>query len=150
MQPMERKHLVVVDRLMKLIQKHKREDDIEGISLIGGEPVLQAEGVAELAEKCQEIGLSVLLFTGYRYEDLSAMDNHHVARLLKNTDVFVDGEFIEALYDEERDWVGSKNQRVIFLSERYKAGIEYANGVHSTEIRISGDKIGINGWPIEI
>lgn len=50
MQPMERRHLVEVDKLMELILKHKAKDGIEGVSFIGGEPILQAEGFAELAQ----------------------------------------------------------------------------------------------------
>ena len=150
MQSMERKHLVHVDKLMELILKHKEEDGIEGVSFIGGEPILQAEGFAKLARNCQEAGLSVLLFTGYRYEDLLIMEDQNVNILLSYSDILVDGEFIEALYDTERDWVGSTNQCVIFLSDRYHAGILYERGVHSTEIRVSVDEIQINGWPIGI
>ncbi len=150
MQPLERKHLVAVDKLMELILKQKAADGIEGVTFIGGEPILQAEGFAELAQKCQNAELSVLLFTGYKYEDLLAMGDDHVNVLLKNSDILVDGEFVESLYDRERDWVGSTNQRVIFLSNRYHKGIEFEKGVHSVEVRISADSIGINGWPIPL
>ena len=150
MQPLERKHLVEVDKLMELILKHKVNDGIEGVSFIGGEPILQAEGFAELAKKCRKEGLSVLLFTGYSYKNLLIMEDENVSILLKNSDVLVDGEFVESLYDRERDWVGSTNQQVIFLSDRYHAGIEFENGVHSTEIRISTDSVEINGWPIDV
>ena len=150
MQPMERKHLVEVDKLMELILRHKVEDGIEGVSFIGGEPVLQAEGFAELAKKCHDAKLSVLLFTGYSYKDLLTIENENIKFLLENSDVLVDGEFVEFLYDEERDWVGSTNQCVIFLSDRYHAGVEFERGVHSTDIRVSAGGIEINGWPIEI
>ena len=150
MQPMERRHLVEVDKLMDLILKHRVKDGIEGVSFIGGEPILQAEGFAELARKCQEEGLSVLLFTGFSYDDLLTMKNIDIDILLDNSDIIVDGEFVESLYDKERDWVGSSNQRVIFLSDRYYDGIEYEHGAHSTEIRILKDRIGINGWPLII
>lgn len=150
MQPLSRCTLVAVNDLMDLIKRSQAEYGIEGVSFIGGEPILQAEGFAELARMCQEAGLSVLLFTGYIYEKLLTMDDENIDMLLKHSDILVDGKFIEELYDDERDWVGSKNQRVIFLSSRYSAGIEFQNGTHSTEIRISSDKIGINGWPLSL
>ncbi len=150
MQPLERRNFISVDKLMELIQKHIAEDNIEGVSFIGGEPILQAEGFAELARKCQEKELSVLLFTGYKYIDLLKMGDDKITMLLRYVDVIVDGEFVENLYDRERDWVGSTNQRVVFLSNRYHAGIEFKHGVHSTEIRVSADGIKINGWPIKI
>lgn len=150
MQPMERRCIVAVADLFDLVKKHQSEDGIEGVSFIGGEPLLQAEGLAELAMKCQTEGLSVLLFTGYLYEDVLSMEDPNIHKLLRNTDILVDGEFVESLYDQNRDWVGSSNQRVIFLTERYKPGIEYEHGTHSTEIRISAGSISVNGWPIKL
>ena len=111
---------------------------------------IQAEGFAELARKCQNADLSVLLFTGYKHEELSTMCDNNVNILLKNTDIIIDGEFVETLFDNKRDWVGSSNQRVIFLSDRYHEGVEFEHGLHSTEIRVSTNGVGINGWPIEI
>ena len=150
MQPLDRRNLVAVDKLMELIQKHKVEDGIEGVSFIGGEPILQAVGFAELAYKCQNAGLSVLLFTGYKYNDLLTMKDDNVEMLLQNTDILVDGEFVEALYDNERDWIGSSNQKIYFLSNRYKSGIEYQRGIHSIELRLLDDLLQINGWPISL
>ena len=147
MQPMIRRNLVEVKNLFELIKKHIELDAIEGVSFIGGEPLLQAEGFAELAQLCQEVNLSVLLFTGYSYEDISSADDDNIKKLLSCTDLLVDGEFVETLLDSERDWIGSTNQRVIFLSERYKKGVEYNHGYRTTEMRISANRILINGWP---
>lgn len=148
MQPMECRHIVEVSNLMKQILKRRGNDGIEGVSFIGGEPILQAEGFAELAQNCQENGLSVLLFTGYSYKDLVSSVDENIDKLIKNTDILVDGEFVESLYDTERDWVGSTNQHVYFLSSRYSSGIEYERKIHSTEIQIEKKSIKINGWPI--
>lgn len=150
MQPLKRRNVVAVSDLFNLIKKHYVDDGIEGVSFIGGEPLLQAEGFAELAVKCQKVGLSVLIFTGYKYEDILAASSNAITKLLEYTDILVDGEFIESLYDQKRDWVGSSNQRVIFLSNRYKPGIEYEHGTHRVEIKISDKSISINGWPILI
>ena len=150
MQPIVQRNLVAVEDLFKLITNHVASDGIEGVSFIGGEPLLQAEGFAELARLCQQAGLSVLLFTGYDYNSLLNADNSDIAELLRHTDILVDGEFRENLLDSERDWVGSTNQRVIFLSGRYKNGIEYEHGRHSTEIQISSRSIRLNGWPLPV
>ena len=109
--------------------------------------MLQAQGLAEIAMQCQELGLSVLVFTGYLYEELLQMDNGAVRELLKYTDVLVDGAYEEALYDEERTWIGSKNQKVHYLTERYPRGIEYESGMRSMELFISDQDILVNGWP---
>lgn len=150
MQPLKRRNVVPVDALFKLIEQQKEKDGIEGVSFIGGEPILQVEGFVELAKNCQSIGLSVLIFTGFTYDELISANNLMINNLLKYTDILVDGEFIESLYDEKRDWVGSTNQRVLFLSDRYKPGIEFEHGVRTTELRISQNIVSINGWPIDV
>ena len=147
MQEIKEKYIVDTDDLSKYIIAAKEKYDIEGITLVGGEPVLQAEGFAALAEICHSVGLSVLLFTGFVYSDLINMKNPHVDKLLSYVDILVDGPYVEEEYDDERDWIGSKNQKVYFLTDRYKSGIEYEKHEHSMELLVSDKKCIINGWP---
>lgn len=42
------------------------------------------------------------------------MHNADVDLLLKYTDILMDGSYIQEQYDNERDWIVSKNQRVFF------------------------------------
>jgi anaerobic ribonucleoside-triphosphate reductase activating protein len=94
------------------------EPALEGISVLGGEPLDQADGVSELCEWCRAEGLSTMVYTGYEYETL---DQTHagVRRLLEFIDVLVDGPFQQANYDESLAWRGSTNQRLLCLSSRY-------------------------------
>lgn len=46
---------------------------IEGVTFLSGEPILQARGLARIARLIRPLGLSVMLFTGYRLEDLPQM-----------------------------------------------------------------------------
>lgn len=147
MQPIRKNHVVDVADVIDAVWKARERYGIEGTSFMGGEPILQAEGLADLAKWCQENGLSVLVFTGYLYEELLDMGNQHVDRLLAATDILVDGPYLESEPDEDRDWVGSKNQRVLFLSGRYPKGIECMSGNRSAEFMISGEGIMVNGWP---
>lgn len=147
MQELSQNIIVDVEDLKALILQSKEDNEIEGVSLIGGEPLLQVQGLLELVRWCKKVGLSVLLFTGYTYEELRGMSNEYVIEFLKHIDILVDGPFIESKYDTDRGWVGSKNQRVIFLSEHYKKGIEYEKKEHSMEILISKSEILVNGWP---
>ena len=39
--------------------------------------------------------------------------------ILQNIDLLIDGEYIEEQKDFSRPWVGSKNQRYHFLTNRY-------------------------------
>ena len=147
MQEFKKAHIVEAGDLTKLILEAKSDFAIEGVSFIGGEPLLQAEGLGFVAEWCQQNNLSVLVFTGFLYEKLKSLPDLNVKRLLRNTDILVDGLFDKNQIDAERDWIGSKNQRCIFLSDRYKQGIEYEKRERSIEILVSESEILSNGWP---
>lgn len=143
-----RKNIIVDTKdLIKLIQESISLYKIEGLSFIGGEPMLQAEGLSEIAKWAHSVGLTVLVFTGYLYTELQVMKNTSINKLLLDTDLLVDGIFIQEEYDTERDWIGSKNQKVYFLSNAYKPGIEYEKQERQMEILISEKDILVNGWP---
>lgn len=131
--------------LIRLIDYAKREHQIEGITFVGGEPFLQAEGCGEVAAWCRENGLSVLTFSGFLYQELKEIKC--AERFLEHIDVLVDGPFIQEQYEEKRDWIGSANQKVWYLTDRYTPEIEQSKGIRQTEICISPSHVLINGWP---
>lgn len=143
-----RKNIVVDTKdLIELIHRTMLCNQIEGLSFIGGEPILQAEGLSEVARWAHSVGLTVMVFTGYLFEELVEMNNRNIDELISNIDLLVDGPFVKELYDTERDWIGSKNQRVFFLTTAYEAGIEFQKKEHQMEVLISEKDILINGWP---
>lgn len=127
--------LFEVEDLFEMI---KGEKDIKGVTFLGGEPFEQAEALSELAEKIQSIGLNVVTFTGLLYENLKNSKEKNVLKLLKNTDLLIDGGFEKDKVDFSRPWVGSSNQRYIFLSGKYdeKMLSSYKNKI---EVRINKD-----------
>lgn len=147
MQEIRKNIIVDTTDLIELIQRSMSADEIEGLSFIGGEPVLQAEGLSEVAVWAHSVGLTVLVFSGYLYDELQSMNNESVNKLLADTDLLVDGAFIQEEYDTERDWIGSKNQKIHFLSDVYKPGVEYEKQEHQMEVLISEKDILVNGWP---
>lgn len=149
MQEIRSNIIVNTNDLIEIIKKSLYEEEIEGVSFIGGEPLIQAKGLSVVAEWCQNNGLSVLIFTGYLYEEILKMNNPQTIKLLQYTDLLIDGPFIVEQYDSERDWVGSTNQRVLFLSDCYKSGIEFEKHTRSLELLISDKDILVNGWPFE-
>ena len=96
-----------------------RVEGIEGLTIMGGEPFDQAEACATLAEGVRDFGLSTMVFTGYRYEELFNRDNG-ARRLLAATDLLVDGPYIRDQPEIHRPWIGSANQRFINLTTRYQ------------------------------
>jgi anaerobic ribonucleoside-triphosphate reductase activating protein len=125
--------------------------EVEGVTLLGGEPFDQAAPAAALCRAAREAGLSVMVFTGYTLEELLARSGDDVADLLAATDLLVDGRYDRARPERARRWVGSENQRFHFLSGRYARGIERAAAgelERTVEVRIGPDgRVILNGWP---
>lgn len=94
--------------------------ELEGITLMGGEPFAQAGPLSTLASRVRKLGLSVVTFTGYEYEHLRNVKNKDWHALLKETDLLIDGPYIKSLHDLSRPWIGSKNQQYRFLTDFYK------------------------------
>ena len=97
---------------------------LEGITLSGGEPFLQAEACGELARRAHRLGLTVWTFSGYTYEELlrHAEKDANIMSLLQETDVLVDGRFDMTQRSLELLYCGSKNQRLIDLRKTRKLG----------------------------
>ena len=130
------------------IKAAKEMYQIEGITLLGGEPFLQAEGLSQIAEFAQQLDLSVMVFTGYLLEELTETKFRGATQLIAATDVLVDGEYEIENIETVRNWVGSTNQRFHYLSEFYNAEIETRELSVTNEWRIdhSGNIMG-NGLP---
>lgn len=112
---------ISVDAIWEMIMKSKNEENIEGITFLGGEPFEQAEALAEIGRRARADGLSVMTFSGYYKEQLEKMNKPGWKDLYDVTDLFIDGPFEHDKLDKQRPWVGSTNQRFHFLTDRYKA-----------------------------
>ena len=66
----EVKNIISIKDLQEYILESKEKYDLEGVTFLGGEPFLQANGLKYVAKFCQEIGLSVMSFSGFKYEKL--------------------------------------------------------------------------------
>ena len=133
--------LYKVEELIDLIKSYK--DKIEGITFLGGEPLEQIEAVTEISKAVQKMGLSVLVFTGYKYSELS--ERKEFKELAKHIDILIDGKYEEDKQDFSRPWVGSSNQNYYFFSDRYNESIitKYKNKI---ELRIDkNNNISLNG-----
>ena len=115
---------------------------IEGLSILGGEPLQQAAAVAELASAVRARGLSVMLYTGYTVEEVTTPEGRAA---LAACDLVVDGRYREGLPETGRRWIGSANQRVHFVTDRYRPA-DFA-GPNTVEIRLRGGALSVNGWP---
>ena len=81
---------------------------------------MQAGPLAELAKEVHQMGLSVMVYSGYRYEDLVAGDRTDWNALLSETDVLVDGPYVESQRSLALLFRGSANQRLIDVPKSLK------------------------------
>ena len=93
--------------------------DVDGITLLGGEPFDQAADCYELAKRVRDGGKGVITFSGYTYEKLMNEERSDWESLLSVTDLLVDGPYESELAEKNRAWVGSTNQRFLNLTNRY-------------------------------
>lgn len=120
---------------------------IDGLSLLGGEPFEQAGPLAELCRLVRAAGLSVMAYSGYTLEELCASADPGVGALLAQVDLLLDGRFRAELPEARRRWVGSSNQRLHFLTDRYRPDDPCFTQPNTAEIRLVGGRLSVNGWP---
>jgi len=148
MQPLELRCLLTVHDLCRMIELSAVENSIEGITLLGGEPMLQAAALAQVARYAQERGLSVITFTGATLSECTEDIYPGSSSLLEYTDVLIDGEFRRDCIDETRNWIGSANQKFYYLSNRYDPSIETDKRYHGlVELRVLEKTTTVNGCP---
>lgn len=124
--------------------------DVEGVTLLGGEPFEQAAGLAEFAAVARQRGLSVMTFTGHVRAELEVMAARDEATraLLEATDLLVDGPYVAGNPDLIRPWAGSTNQGFHFLTRRYQnLADELTTLPDRLEVRVANDgSVSVNGW----
>jgi anaerobic ribonucleoside-triphosphate reductase activating protein len=86
------------------------------ITFIGGEPMLQAEYLAILAEKIKTTtNKDIWIYSGHTYEEI--LNNKLYFSLLKYCDVLVDGRYDEKFFQNNLRFKGSTNQRIIDIKK---------------------------------
>ncbi len=133
--------------LVGQIEEAVRTQSIEGITLLGGEPLAHAAGAAALARTVRERGLTVMIFSGYTLEEARQLSDPAIAELLDLTDILVDGPYLREQPDTRRRWIGSANQRIHFLSDHYRADDPRWLLPNTLEIRLRGPELIVNGFP---
>ena len=106
----------------EIFDQFRQDPILKGITFSGGEPFTQPEALAELARLVHGVGKDVTVYTGYVYEDLVAKHDPAIDGLLAETDVLIDGPFIEAQKNLELRFRGSENQRLINMKKTRQQG----------------------------
>jgi len=138
--------LMSVKEIMDHIRLAKETERIEGVTFTGGEPLIQAKALLSLARGVKSEDLTILCYTGYLLEDILNDKVPYTKELLKYIDILIDGPYIE----EEKaslPWRGSRNQRVYFLTNKYKGlgALILRRNQRETELRIGKEGLAMTG-----
>jgi len=109
-------YYIDIDEIIEMARKNPL---LSGLTLSGGEPFMQAAVMRELAKEAHKMGLNVIAYTGYLWEEIIA--NETFKQLAFEVDYVVDGRFDKDLQTLELPFVGSSNQRIIDVKKSQEA-----------------------------
>jgi len=134
--------LIEIDEIIENINKIP---DLIGVTFLGGEPFDQPEVLLSLINEIKKNKFGITIYTGYQQDELKDKTQNEI---FKKTDLLISGRFIEEMRNTNLQWIGSENQKIIYLTEFYKdTKIDNAN---YCEINISGNgQITLLGFPDE-
>ncbi len=107
-----------------IVNAVKENKLLSGITLSGGEPFTQAKALTILAKEIKALGLDVMSFSGWTYEELinGANSENGWRELLEELSYLIDGKFIIAEKSLELKFRGSKNQRIVDVRKSLASG----------------------------
>ena len=146
MLPFEGGTKMTVADVLRQLDEAVRDHAVEGVTLLGGEPLAHAAGGVVLAREAKARGLSVMVFSGFTLEDARDKADPAIDELIGLTDILVDGPYVRELPDDQRRWIGSTNQRIHFLTDRYSFDLQWKKR-NTLEIRLEGGQLTVNGFP---
>ncbi|MGN1274943.1 MAG: anaerobic ribonucleoside-triphosphate reductase activating protein [Thermoguttaceae bacterium] len=97
----------------EILDRIRNDPLISGVTFSGGEPFLQAGLLAPIARECHRLGLNVMTYTGWTFEELVSAKNPAWNRLIAESDVIVDGPYRQDLRSYDTKFRGSSNQRLV-------------------------------------
>ncbi len=107
----------VIDKILDLCEP----DFIEGLSILGGEPLhpKNIDGTTKLARAFKERfpKKTLWVWSGFLFDK-----NLQGKEVLNYIDVLVDGQYVDEKHNPTLKWRGSENQRVIDVQKSLKAG----------------------------
>jgi anaerobic ribonucleoside-triphosphate reductase activating protein len=109
---------MTVSEIMELLLDPE-EEPRDGVTILGGEPLLQLNGLLALMNVLKRRELHITLYTGYMLEELHSYPDEDIRNILTLTDILIDGPFVKELSDAAGEWRGSRNQRIIHNPSKY-------------------------------
>ncbi len=127
---------LAVDDILRELRQAAHEHRIDGLTVVGGEPLEQLEALTALVGGTRSLGLGSIVFTGYNWQEATRRPGF--AHLQAVLDTLVSGRFDARLREPQvggRRFIGSTNQVLHHISERYAAP-ELWRGAPTMELKI--------------
>ena len=122
---------VTVEDITSLVSRISDSHKIDGFTISGGEPMDQPEGLSQLITQLSAYSKDILIYTGYRIDELKKREDPATNIILSRAAVLIDGEYRE---EENIDVLlrGSSNQRIHILIPEMAEGYEkYLASAHN-------------------
>ena len=115
---------VTVGEIMATVERDRAfYGERGGITLSGGDPLLQPRAVIAAADAAHAKGLTVWCYTGWTFEEImKGSAGPDAVEALNHIDVLVDGPFRMELLSRECIYRGSSNQRLVDVPASLSAG----------------------------
>ena len=95
---------------------------IDGVTISGGDPLLQAPAILEIVTALKEKNYNIWCYTGWTYEEIDSLKvSLEAKKILEFIDVLVDGPFVLSLLSTTCIYRGSTNQRLIDCKKTIKS-----------------------------
>ncbi len=101
---------VSIHAIVREIDKKKHEHD--GVTILGGEPFDQIDGLKTLVENLKEKSYHLTIYSGNTLEKLLSSKNEKIEQILAKTDLLIDGGFDRELTNAVGEYRGSSNQNL--------------------------------------
>lgn len=108
--------VISIEDIVEMVSKNPL---LDGLTLSGGEPFVQARALSLLGQSINKLGMNVITYTGYTYEYLmeNADDDNYWMSLLDCTYILIDGRFEIDKKNLLLPFTGSENQRIINMGK---------------------------------
>lgn len=126
--PFEKANIFNIQSLAEIILN---TEGIDGLTISGGEPMMQASGLAELLKiiKKEKVEMNIIVFTGFTMKKLNELKG--VKDFLNFIDVLITGLYVDEL-NENKGLRGSSNQEIIYLNDKLKSHKDFFENCERT------------------
>lgn len=98
------------EEIISFVQKN---NITKKVTISGGNPLEQGDKLLSLLKKLKALDYNIWVYSGFKFDYIKKV----YQKYLKYIDVIVDGPYIDSMKDKTLKYIGSYNQRIIYLED---------------------------------